>query len=73
MQPVQLAIEGMSCARCVAHVRHALEAVDGVQIRTVDIGSAHVELDPTKATAGRVAEAVTDAGYPAEPVGSRAS
>ena len=73
MQSVHLTIEGMSCGHCVAHVRRALESVEGVQVRTVEIGSADVELDAAKATAERVAEAVTDAGYAAQVAGPGAA
>ena len=73
MQSVHLAIEGMSCGHCVAHVRRALESVDGVKVRTVEIGSADIDLDPAAATVDRVAEAVTDAGYTARADGTRAS
>lgn len=40
-------IEGMSCNHCVAHVREALEAIDGVKVMDVslDNNNALVETD----------------------------
>ena len=42
-----LSIEGMSCEHCVAHVKEALEALDGVEnvIVSLDENSATVETE----------------------------
>lgn len=61
-----LNVEGMMCEHCVAHVKQALEAVDGVT-------GAEVDLDAKQATVGLSADvsdetliaAVDDAGYEA--------
>ena len=62
-----LDVEGMMCAHCVAHVKKALEGIDGVEEAVVD-------LDAGKATAKLAADvadqalidAVVDAGYEAK-------
>ena len=64
-QPVTLAISGMSCGHCVAAVKSALDAVPGVAVQNVTIGSATVALDP--ATSPNTAlTAVREAGYEAQ-------
>ncbi len=65
MSTVALSIKGMSCQHCVRAVREALEAVPGVAVSTVEIGSAQVTVDPAQSTAEAVAAAVTEAGYEA--------
>ncbi len=64
MQPITLAIRGMSCGHCVASVREALGAVPGVDVRAVRVGSAEVVVPAPGATAAVLA-AVRDAGYDA--------
>jgi len=65
MTELHLAIEGMHCANCVRNVTRALEHVDGVQVRRVDMGGALVAIDASKTDPAAVAAAVSDAGYPA--------
>jgi copper chaperone len=69
VQPVTLAIGGMSCGHCVAAVREALEEVPGVTVQQVSIGSATIALDPAtgspRALTEAAVEAVADAGYEA--------
>jgi copper chaperone CopZ len=64
---LHLSIEGMTCSRCVEHVRRALERVESVAVRDVTVGSARVDYDPSRTTPERIAAAVADAGYPARP------
>jgi copper chaperone len=63
MEKVTLKIEGMSCGSCAKAVRGALEAVVGVDVERVDVGSASVRFDPTRTNAARIARAVEQAGY----------
>lgn len=42
MKTLKLTIEGMTCSHCVAHVKHALQSIDGVL-------SAEVTLTPPRA------------------------
>ena len=67
METLTLSISGMTCGHCVASVRRALEAVPGVEIDDVRIGSADLRLSGTEAAAATAAAlaAVQDAGYDA--------
>jgi len=56
-------IEGMSCGHCVMSVKSELEAVSGLKIKEVKIGTATVEvLDPT-ITNEQIKQAVEESGY----------
>ena len=68
MNRTTLKIDGMSCGHCVMSVRKALEAIDGVQVESVAVGTASVEFDPTRASTDVIVEAVNEAGYPAAAV-----
>jgi Cu+-exporting ATPase len=67
---MQLAIEGMTCASCVARVEKALAAVPGVLRASVNLASesARVEVVRGVANARALAAAVARAGYSAQPV-----
>jgi copper chaperone CopZ len=43
--------------------------VPGVTVSRVDIGSAELSFDPAQSSPAAIAEAVTEAGYDAHPVG----
>lgn len=58
-----LQIEGMSCGHCVKAVRRALEDLEGVEVRTVEIGAAQIRYDPGEVDGSRIVEAIEDAGY----------
>jgi copper chaperone CopZ len=58
---MKLSIEGMHCQACVRRVQKALEKVDGVQVESVDVGSAVVGAQPEQEQ--EVLEAVRKAGY----------
>ena len=64
---LQLAIEGMTCASCVARVEKALAAVPGVLRASVNLAteSARVEVVRGAVSARTLAAAVQDAGYTA--------
>src|SRR5688572_10254656 len=66
---VDLSIEGMPCASCVARVEKALLRVPGVATAAVNLATerAHVELAPSL-DAGELVRAVERAGYQARPV-----
>jgi copper ion binding protein len=67
MSTVTLAIEGMTCGHCVAHVESALRGLDGISSVEVVLreGRAIVSLDPSRATPERLIAAVDEAGYKA--------
>lgn len=60
-------IENMTCAMCPITVRTAMSRVDGVNSVEVDFESktAVVSFDPALTTQEAIAQASTDAGYPA--------
>src|SRR5688572_29082505 len=66
---VDLAVEGMTCASCVARVEKALAAVPGVAEASVNLANARarVRLSGDADPAALIA-AVEDAGYAAHPV-----
>lgn len=70
---VDLAIEGMTCASCVARVEKRLNRVDGVEATVnLPLESAHVVL-PEGVTDAELVAAVEKAGYQARATGRRAA
>ncbi|MGC8783878.1 MAG: heavy metal translocating P-type ATPase [Armatimonadota bacterium] len=69
-QEIQLHIEGMTCAACVARVERALKRVPGVQEAVVNLAteSATVRADPQSVQIEQLLEAVEMTGYTAQPV-----
>lgn len=62
---MKLSIEGMHCGACVARVTAALQGVEGVEVETVELGSARVMFDPAKASAEKITAAVGRIGFSA--------
>ena len=60
----RLMLENMSCDHCVRRVGKALQAVPGVRVGEVAVGSATVDTTDDAALAAVLA-AVAEAGYPA--------
>ena len=58
-------IDGMGCRKCVAHVKEALENLDGVDLLEVKIGEASVDI-PEGYDFKKIVEALDDAGYEVE-------
>ena len=42
---LELSIEGMHCGACVRRVTNALQTVPGVQVNSVEVGSAKLEFN----------------------------
>lgn len=63
MAEAKLKIDGMSCQHCVMAVKKALGAVAGVDSSDVEIGSAIVKYDETRATQKDLEAAVEKAGF----------
>jgi len=63
MQPLHLTIAGMSCGHCVARVSKTLQALEGLEVDDVRIGTADVRFDPNRRSVEDILEAVRDAGY----------
>ncbi|HWZ52585.1 MAG TPA: heavy-metal-associated domain-containing protein [Granulicella sp.] len=62
---LQLSIEGMHCGACVRRVTTALAGVAGVEVGSVEVGSAKLAFDPAKASAQEIVTAVTGIGFAA--------
>ncbi len=65
LKRLDLPISGMSCASCAASVERALKNIDGVRAANVNLATsrATVMFDPRQVDAGRLIQAVRDAGY----------
>jgi Cu+-exporting ATPase len=65
---ITLAVRGMTCASCVAHVEGALKELEGVTAATVNLGlgTARVTYIAGVVSAGQMKRAVREVGYEAE-------
>ncbi len=66
---LKLAIDGMHCGACVGRVTSALKGIEGVEVGTVEVGSASVKFNPTKVSAGEITAAVDRLGFSARVAG----
>lgn len=62
--PVELSVEGMTCASCVGRVERALKAISGVTNAVVNLATERATIHGTASTADLIA-AIADAGYEA--------
>ncbi len=69
MDIVQLDIEGMTCASCVAHVEKAIKTLPGISSATVNLASekATVSYDTQSADIQAIIKSISDSGYKASP------
>lgn len=69
-ESIELAIDGMTCASCVARIEKALKAVPGVTEANVNLATERASVRLTKgiATSASLEEAVRAAGYDAKRV-----
>ncbi len=69
-QEADFAIEGMTCASCVAHVEKAVRSVPGIVEASVNLANnrAHVRLRSGLVPAGAIERAVERAGYVVTPI-----
>ena len=67
MTTLELEISGMSCGHCVNAVKSALQELDGVDVKKVEIGAATVDYDPSRSSPAAIENAIEDAGYQAGP------
>jgi copper chaperone len=63
MKDLAMEITGMSCGHCVMKVDKTLKGLDGVEVKSVGIGSASIHYDPERVTPSQIADAVADQGY----------
>ncbi|WP_080423892.1 heavy metal translocating P-type ATPase [Burkholderia ubonensis] len=67
--PIELEIEGMTCASCVARVEKALANVPGVTRASVNLATERATVDAAAGvTTAQLVDAVRQAGYQATPV-----
>ena len=69
-QRLRIAVQGMTCASCVARIEQALATVPGVLKATVNLGTetANVELVSGAASVRDLLAAIRQAGYEATPI-----
>jgi copper chaperone CopZ len=60
-----LSIEGMHCGGCVRRVTTALEGVKGVELGSVEVGSAEMTFDPNRVSVEEIAAAIDRIGFSA--------
>jgi copper chaperone len=60
-----LSIEGMHCGGCVRRVTAALQGVKGVELGSVEVGSAQMTFHPEQASAEEIAAVVDRIGFSA--------
>jgi len=67
MEIIQLNIEGMTCASCVAHVEKGIKKVEGIDMATVNLATerATVSFDPKETSVEEIIMSVVDTGYSA--------
>jgi copper chaperone len=65
---LNLSIEGMHCGACVRRVTNALQTVPGVQINSVEVGSAKLSFNPEATTPEEISAAVNGIGFTAKVV-----
>ncbi len=63
MVEVTIKIEGMSCQHCVAAVKKAVDALDGVSSSNIEVGSAVINFDESKTNRDAITGAIQSAGY----------
>jgi len=66
-----LSIEGMHCEGCVRRVSTALQGVAGVEVDSVEVGSAQITFEPNRTSAEAIAAAVDTIGFSARVDSSR--
>jgi copper chaperone CopZ len=64
-EKLTLSIEGMHCGACVRRVTTVLQGVKGVDVGSVEVGSAQIAFDPNQASADEIAAAVNRIGFSA--------
>jgi copper chaperone CopZ len=57
----------MTCEHCVRAVKNRLAETPGVEVETVEVGSAVINLDPRATSIELVEDAIADEGYTAYP------
>jgi copper chaperone len=58
-----LSIEGMHCGACIRRVTDALGKIEGVQVSSVEVGSANVMFDSEEVTVEKIAGRINQIGF----------
>jgi len=58
-----LSIEGMHCGACIRRVTDALGKIEGVQVSSVEVGSANVMFDSEEVTVEKIASRINQIGF----------
>lgn len=61
-------VKDMSCGHCVAAITQAVKAADAHARVQIDLPGHRVEIEPARADARALADAIRDAGYTPVPV-----
>jgi copper chaperone len=64
-QTIRLTIDGMHCEGCVRRVTQALNAAGGVQVDSVEVGSASVTVDRAQVSPEQIKAALANIGFTA--------
>ncbi len=67
MRDARLHIEGMSCGHCIGRVRSTLQQIPGVEVLSLELGSAVVRYPAGETTPEAIARALTADGYETTP------
>jgi len=62
---LKLSIEGMHCGGCIHRVTAALAAIKGVELSSVEVGSAQLNFHPEQTNAEEITAAVNRIGFSA--------
>lgn len=62
---LNLSLTGMYCGSCVRRVTMALQAVPGVQVESVEVGSARIAYNPAEATPEEILASIGRIGFQA--------
>jgi len=62
---LNLSVAGMHCGSCVRRVTTALEAVPGVRVESVAVGSARIAYNPAEATPEGIVASINRIGFQA--------
>lgn len=62
---LNLSLTGMHCGSCVRRVTMALQAIPGVQVESVEVGSARITYNPAEATPEEILASIGRIGFQA--------
>jgi copper chaperone len=64
-EALALSIEGMHCGACIRRVTDALRKIEGVRVKSVEVGSASVTFDPEQVSVEEIASGISKIGFAA--------